>query len=534
MPSAAKSLPQHMMLREGRYYARMIVPERLRPYLEPGIKPDQRRPLGADYRQALRDLPSAVVEIQHIIAMAEQRAARAKGVPVGDRARYPKTADALALVHYRRRLGDDEKLRTLPYAHYHTSIGIDDGHVARLRATMGGRLSDEELDTLIGDQVERYRALGNLDSLKGSPEWRAFAQALCVAEYEFLGRMLERDDGNFKGQPDHPMLAKAEEAPEELPPVSLKGLFRDYVKAREAVGRGRSIEGRWAPVLESLRKHMGHDDARRITKGDLLTWRDKLLGELSAKTVADVHLASVRAILKWAHENDKLPENVAEGVKQEKPKTVRTREKGYTDAEAVALLKVAQSYVPKVGPTRSTTEGVELTRAKRWVPWLCAFTGSRITEMTQLRGQDFREEAGGWVVRITPEAGSVKSGNFRDVPLHPQLVELGLLNMVAEAGQGPLFWKDGPDRDPMKAARMVSGRLSEWIGELGLAPEGVAPNHGWRHRFKSVAIDLGEPGRVIDAIQDHAAQTAGETYGDVSILAKRRVINAFPHYSMER
>ncbi len=64
-------------------------------------------------------------------------------------------------------------------------------------------------------------------------------------------------------------------------------------------------------------------------------------------------------------------------------------------------------------------------------------------------------------MRITPDAGSVKSGTFRDVPVHPQLVELGLTVMMAEVGDGPLFWKDAPGRDPLKAARAVSGRLSD-------------------------------------------------------------------------
>ena len=136
------------------------------------------------------------------------------------------------------------------------------------------------------------------------------------------------------------------------------------------------------------------------------------------------------------------------------------------------------------------------------------------------------------MVRISPEAGTTKSGNFRDVPVHPQLVELGVVDMVKTVGAGPLFY-DGTGRDPVKASRMVSGRVSQWVRGLNLAPKSVAPSHGWRHRFKSVAMDLGIAGRVIDAIQDHAGRTAGENYGDVSLGAKRNAMNAFPHYKLE-
>jgi hypothetical protein len=135
-----------------------------------------------------------------------------------------------------------------------------------------------------------------------------------VAEYQALARVAERDDADVHGVPAHPMLAKALEEPEPLPPVSLLGLFRDYVKAREAVGRARSTDKRWAPVFESLAAHLKHDDGRRITKTDLLGRRDKLLETKNAQTVADVDLAAARAILRWAHENERLPSNVAAGV----------------------------------------------------------------------------------------------------------------------------------------------------------------------------------------------------------------------------
>lgn len=82
-------------------------------------------------------------------------------------------------------------------------------------------------------------------------------------------------------------------------------------------------------------------DARKVTKKDLLEWRDHLLTRLAAKTVNDVYLSAVRSLFLWAHENERLPENVAGTVKQPKPKRQRTREAGYTDVEAVTVLKAS-------------------------------------------------------------------------------------------------------------------------------------------------------------------------------------------------
>lgn len=47
----------------------------------------------------------------------------------------------------------------------------------------------------------------------------------------------------------------------------------------------------------------------------------------------------------------------------------------------------------------------------------------------------------------------------------------------------------------------------------------VAPMHGFRHRFKTVGMDLGVPSRILDTLQGHAARTAGDGYGDVTVKA---------------
>ena len=137
---------------------------------------------------------------------------------------------------------------------------------------------------------------------------------------------------------------------------------------------------------------------------------------LASKTVSDVYLASVRTVLKWAVNNDRLETNVAENVRIKVSKKQRSREQGFTTDEAVAVLKLARDYQPKHSDNPRTREAPQTTAAKRWSPILCAHTGARITEITQLRKQDFRYEKDVPVVRIAPDAGSVKAGNYRDVP----------------------------------------------------------------------------------------------------------------------
>lgn len=517
---------RHLIDRDGRYFARLVVPQDLRRIVG---KTELRTALGADYRQALRLLPGAVAQIQHQIALAEREASQ--GQPAPAFARYPLSPDQIAVSHYHQRLAFDDQLRN-DVRHSHGYV--DDLLVQRLRDAMAGKLSDEELSSLIGPRIERFRAAGNLTAQPGSDEWRQIARALCVAEYEALSRVAERDEGDFTGQPTIPLLVNAKLPEAALAPVSLKKLFEDYIASRQALGKHRDGAGQWANSINHLIKFLGHSNARNITKRNLLDWRDKLLAEKkSPKTIANGYLACVRAVMRWAVENDHLPTNEAEAVRQEVPKKVLTREKGYTTPEAITVLKATVNYQPVNAANPSNRESLHMIAAKRWLPILCAFTGARVAEMAQLRKEDVRQEGEIWIARISPDAGSVKTGGYRDVPLHRQVIALGFLEFVKAAKPGPLFHSAKTPERYLAGARITAGKLSEWLQSANLVPEGVQPSHGWRHRFKTQGRELGLSDRIVDAIQGHAGTTAGDNYGDVSILARNRVINELPDYDLK-
>ena len=310
-------------------------------------------------------------------------------------------------------------------------------------------------------------------------------------------------------------------------------LFRDYISTRQAIGKHQDGGANWESVIVALIKFLGHDDAHKITKRNILDWRDALmLSGMSAKTVSNKHLAAIRAVLRWAFENDRLPTNEAKTVRQEVPKKVRTRERGYTTAEAVRVLTVSLGYQPASTNNPANRESAHLSTAKKWVPLLCAFTGARVTEMTQLRQEDLRQEGGRWILRITPDAGSVKTRQYRDVPLHRQIVALGFIDFVIAARPGPLFHSAKAPDKYLAGARATAGKLSGWLNRIGVVPSGVQPSHGWRHRFKTLGRELGLSDRVIDAIQGHTGKTAGDSYGDVTINAMIKVIDALPDYCL--
>ena len=59
----------------------------------------------------------------------------------------------------------------------------------------------------------------------------------------------------------------------------------------------------------------------------------------------------------------------------------------------------------------------------------------------------------------------------------------------------------------------VGERLAEWVRSLGI-DDRVAPNHGWRHRFSSIARVVAMPEDVRNIVQGHAGTKIADRYGE--------------------
>lgn len=91
----------------------------------------------------------------------------------------------------------------------------------------------------------------------------------------------------------------------------------------------------------------------------------------------------------WGKKRGWLPSNPALEAKIEGRGKKITREKWFLESERAAILNSALAVQ---GTKR---ENPKTTAAKRWVPWLCAYSGARVVEMIQLRKEDVRREGGG-------------------------------------------------------------------------------------------------------------------------------------------
>ncbi|UHC19412.1 site-specific integrase [Methylobacterium currus] len=270
----------------------------------------------------------------------------------------------------------------------------------------------------------------------------------------------------------------------------------------------------WKRVMVQLAEFLGHRDAARVTSEDLIAWKNSLVASgLAAKTIRESRLAPVRAILRWGVDNRRLTDNAAERITISVKQKPGQGKRGFKDAEAAQILQAAAT---------------ESDPVKRWVPLVCAYSGARLSEVCQLRVQDISEVDGIPVMHFDAEAGSLKNvGSERTVPLHSALVTAGFLDFVRRQKAGPLF----PDLPPDKFGKRGGNGtkiLGRWVRGLGLTDPRLAPNHSWRHRFKTLARNHGLASDVTDAITGHAHRSVGDGYGEYDVRAMKREIEKIP------
>jgi integrase len=158
-------------------------------------------------------------------------------------------------------------------------------------------------------------------------------------------------------------------------------LFEAWVKARQPAPSGVT---RWRVVFLDLERHFASKSADEISEDDAREWSRQLVTtERSARTVNDVWLTAARTVFAWAQEGRLITSNPLKGMRVTESKRVKHRE---TDAFMREEWRTILTTALAVGTPRTNFQG-----AQRWVPWLCAYSGARPGEITQLRGMDIQK-----------------------------------------------------------------------------------------------------------------------------------------------
>lgn len=326
---------------------------------------------------------------------------------------------------------------------------------------------------LIAHEVDDYIKRNRLLVERSTPDWISLARHLMRAEIEALERSLERDLGDFTGQPRDPLVkpptldrrgagevaapgesiaeavaAFRKENPRNVSKSRIEESCRDISIFIDTIGPGFPVANiskkqvrEWkALLMEYPVRATEVTEFRGMSMAQIVEAnREKKRPVLSDRTV-NRYLSSLSAFCSWAEANGFITANPCSGMALPKERSTKTLP--FTIDQMNILFKS-----PLFTGAQSDTEwrniakpGSILIRDHRfWVPLIMLFSGARPGEIGQLATSDVRKEHGIWIMHITTEGEahgegkSVKTaGSMRVIPIHPELVRLSFLRYHAD------------------------------------------------------------------------------------------------------
>lgn len=322
--------------------------------------------------------------------------------------------------------------------------------------------------------------------------------------------------------------------------------FEEYAKKGGLKGgtQGRTAT-RWRKKVKEFCDFTGLRDLQQIKTSHGYDWVDHLIErDIPRESIRKVFIAALSATAGFSVERRKLDQNpflgirvrdkdASEDAEKEKEQKAPPR-KGFTREEARTIL-TATLVLP------SDFISVEMAAARRWLPWLCAYSGARINELTSLHPDDIQPRGYGiWCMMIKPSLE--KTAKWRPVPIHSHVIDQNFgqkfLDYVEDRRKlnKHLFYdserrRGGTVRHPQ--FHKVAERIGQWVHGLGISYD-VKPNHGWRHVFKSMARHVEMDREVEGFITGHRPKDAnsGNDYGDHWMLTMSKEIEKYPRYEL--
>ena len=309
----------------------------------------------------------------------------------------------------------------------------------------------------------------------------------------------------------------------EMP--TLKELYKRWLRVKK---RTKSSEQACLLALETCNKALGRLPVDQLTRAHGDAFRSWLQEQPISLTTARNRFVWVKSLLVYAYrELELIPKQPWEGMEIQVSKTQTRRP--WKDQE------LQQLFSQPLFTTYDTPKGKKSgSDAAYWVPLMALYSGARIGELSQLRTCDISLMDGIPILTITDagEGQRVKSSaSVRSIPIHPELLRLGLLEYVQairNAGHDKLWpiLRVDPERPGLT--------LSNWFGEyrrsIGLT-ERYPDFHSFRHlaRTRMARSKISE--KVMDSITGHETQgSIGKTvYQNVNMTDRIEAIQAIVH-----
>ncbi len=302
------------------------------------------------------------------------------------------------------------------------------------------------------------------------------------------------------------------------------------VPMAQATGKGRKIAdalGEWkmtqtrAKTIGVFSRHaeqfagmMGDPDLSSVGRVEASLFRDKLqawaMAEKKTASTADNALVSIRALANVARDKGWIQSNPFERLAVKVGGKEAEGREPWTHEELRVLFDDPIWTQHRLPEDRKV--GAE---AAYWIPLIACYTGARVTEIAQLWTDDLTLAKGAEVIEFRDNEGREQrlktEGSWRAVPMHSELVRLGLPGYAASLPSGPLFPKL-----PTAGRNGAGGQFGQWFGAFKRGKGFTSPQktlHSFRHLVATELRLAGASEAQADGITGHVGEgVARKTY----------------------
>ena len=354
-----------------------------------------------------------------------------------------------------------------------------------------------------------------------SPIFKSLRREFLKARLKALDGQLKRNQGELVEAPQGPSVASIVPALPVAAPTPRKGAkLADVITYWKGVGAKSHRTTATADMLvkEFTALH-GELALQDIGKAHFVAFRDQMLTRVKPAT-AQARFNLLRAAYQVCLEDDQLgiQENPTQFVKIRNVESEGKARDAFTADQLQALFD-SPVFTASERPVGGRGE------TSFWAPLVALFTGARLAEVLCLRTDGLYAVDGELVFhfRHRPALGQNLKGkakNNRRVPVHPELIRLGLVDYLKEVNErGPLADGAGwlfPDIDRSAKVRNHSSAWGAWFGRY-LTRCGIKSDlltfHSFRHTFKHFCRVGGIPEDHQDAMTGHTTAEVARRYG---------------------
>lgn len=270
-------------------------------------------------------------------------------------------------------------------------------------------------------------------------------------------------------------------------PISLDEASRKYLATIKSTSVRKTFIGREKALADFVGWKKPRTPVEQITRIDLAEFNQFMVNQGQAKPTIALKFGYIKQFFAYCQKSGYYPsqDNPAAGqvsyTKRERSFRKKLGFEAFTDAEVSKILAALPQKKPPI----------------YWSVLIGLYTGARVNEVAQLGTADFFEEDGLPCFKITDEGAGQKLktvGSERTLPIHPRLIELGLLTYVEQMrGQGcpRIFPKLSNAINGYGNA--VSKGFTRLLNEQGIKP--VAGMKGF-HSFRKTINHKMQTGKV--------------------------------------